>query len=1277
MTNLQTLSNTTNVDTFVLLGETQCVLRNTKKNIKYIIHTADIHIRRTNERLEEYKQVFANLQSDLNSLDINSDNSLIVICGDIFHDKELLSPQSVELCKEFFNMLSSITNIIVIPGNHDIVENNQNINSLKAVINKYFQSKNKIYYIDENKNYIYNNLILSNTNVFANKVTEYIQTDKYSDKLIIQLYHGIVLGCVNDSNSFLGDDKNFRLSDFRKYNKDGLILLGDIHKYQKLDEHCCYSGSLIQQNRGESINKGYVLWDVENKTSMFRKIKNDYGFVKITIDKDGKINNDINFDELPKFTKLNIISKSTDINHLDNIYKLCDNKKTKIIEKNQYFDMSEHNLNTTLEVNGKQNNMSLTNKIDLTNILLDFIKKDDKTINKSIENKIKILVDNIKFVEISVKNIKLKTLKFTNFMKYGENNVINFENLTEFYAIFAKNSAGKSSLYDCILYSIYGESSRGSAYDLINKDSKYMETEIVLYVNDIEYKITRKISKQSEKNQTIKTDVLNICENNINITYDIRKSSKIIEEKICPYNEFVRNSIVAQHIDVNFMNLSPREKINYLSNISRLEVIKQISNDCNVILKSKKKEYMVKSNELEKYNYYKKNNDDDINTIYSKKYNKKDNKENNMIVDIKKFIEQKIKLHKENKENIIQKIKDNKLNLDTINRNISINEYEITNLYNELNKYKIKNMDINDDIDIDKIFEDKEILENKKFNIESELDKLNDRQLFLYCDMRMKNYEQINRDFNKKQKDKINTINKIISSKQKILWNDITFDINKYDKNRIIENIKKSNVTLNEYNKDINSFKNKLKDLDKIIKQKVNKVVFNINEYNDNILKKEILQDKLLNNNNDLEKLNESYKNMSEYKYDKNCKYCLENNITKQKIFIESMIKDKNNEIKENKINLENSNKYIKSQKEIKDKYDDYINKIDLINNTRNEIEDIKKNIELILMKIYKEESLIKINTDILNKIKLYENNEDINRDIEIEQNKLDEINDMVCTEYEYYLQMNKDYNKIIEEINKLNNELSKINKDITDVNKLIDNYNNYKNDIYNYNLINKQIDKLNDILIKEKNNLDKIKHYIIKKEDELNENLKNINKCIFDRETYNNLFIELEIQNKEIEEYEIINNVICNEDLITKLLKNNIIPQIQTLMNNILLNCASYQIEILYNKDNIEIYKKENGSDTITNIATCGGFERHTLNLLFRIIFSQISGLIRTNYIIIDECFDSSDITNKEKIKNIIEYMKSKYKWGIIISHDVFVKDNFEKEFVIQYKDNKPYVNI
>jgi DNA repair exonuclease SbcCD ATPase subunit len=179
------------------------------------------------------------------------------------------------------------------------------------------------------------------------------------------------------------------------------------------------------------------------------------------------------------------------------------------------------------------------------------------------------------------------------------------------------------------------------------------------------------------------------------------------------------------------------------------------------------------------------------------------------------------------------------------------------------------------------------------------------------------------------------------------------------------------------------------------------------------------------------------------------------------------------------------------------------------------------------------------------------------------------------------------------------------------------------------------------------------------------------------DKEIYKTLFDEIEKINKELHEYELIKQYICNDDLTSKIYKNNIIPQIQQLINSILATFTTYQIEIHYDKDEIEIYKKENGSDTITNIDTCGGFERHTLNLLFRMIFSQISGLVRLNFLIIDECIDSCDINNKEKIKNIINYMKSKYKWGMIISHDYYVKDNFDKELTIQHINDKPYINV
>lgn len=1228
-------------------------LNNNGKNIRYIVHLADIHIRRTNERLEEYIQVFSNLEKDLNKRDLDNSNSLIVICGDVFHDKELLSPISVELCKNFINMLSNITNIIVIPGNHDIVENNQNINSLSAVISKYFQSKNKIYYIDDNSNYIYNNLILSNTNVFSNKVTEYIETDKYSDKIIIQLYHGIILGCQNESNSFLGDDKNFRLGDFRKYNKNGYILLGDIHKHQYLDNRCCYSGSLIQQNKGESTEKGYVLWDLRKDKSKFIKIDNDYGYLKVVIDKDGKTNCDLQ--NIPKYTKLNIISQTTKLEHIDNFCKII-NKKSKIIEKNQYFDMSDNSLNTTLEINGKKNNLTLTNKDNLYKLILDGIKHIDNNITKSINDKIKGLIDDIKFTDISIKNIKLKTLKFSNFMKYGENNIISFDKFDNFYAIFAKNSTGKSTLYDSILYSIFGISSRGSAYDMINKDSKSMETEIILNINEIEYKIIRKISKHNEKSQTIKTDLLNIFENNINIAYDVRKSCKIIEEKICSYEEFIRNSIIAQHIDVNFMNQSSKEKINYLSNISRLEVIKQITTNCNSMLRSCKRDYMQNKNKLIKFKEY---------DLIGK----------NNLIEIKTNIELSLKEYLDDKKNILNKIYDIELKLNEINKSLIIDEHNKTNLESELKK--IKNLKYDTDTNIIKFIEQHYILESKKEDILFRLEDIDNKKFLVECDMKMGDYEVKNIIYQDMKNKKIDEINKTIKSKQKLLWNDNTFYYDEYDKLEILDKIKESNKLKDKYSNELKEIENTIINLNKIIKQKVNNIDFSVDKYNENIYEQNKIKNIIDNLNDNIDNMNESYLKLKLHKYDPKCKYCVENSITKQKILIENMIKKKNQEILNNKNKLDKINKDLIQMNVIKIKYDEYINKIADINDAKNDIEDLDKDIEVLKMKIDKEDNNIKINNDIIRKIKLYKNNKIINTEIDKLLKKIDYIKNEKCEEYAKYLEMKSQYNIFIETINDLNYKLVYINKEY-DINKnIIDEYDKYKNNIHNVMMINRKIREIDNRLnnkIEKRNNLIRD---INNNKREL-ENIENkLIKCNIDMEYFNSLFIELETQNKDINEYEIISKFVCDDELITKILKNNIIPHIETLINNILLNCSSYQLSFQFYKDNIEIYKRENNSNTITNISTCGGFERHVLNLLFRIVFSEITGLIKTDFIIVDECFDSSDMNNKEKIKNIIDYMKSKYKWGIIISHDYYVKDNFDKEIVIQNKDGRPYIDI
>ena len=51
------------------------------------------------------------------------------------------------------------------------------------------------------------------------------------------------------------------------FNDHDYALLGDIHKPQFLDQDrkVGYCGSTIQQNFGESQDKGYMLWEIQDK----------------------------------------------------------------------------------------------------------------------------------------------------------------------------------------------------------------------------------------------------------------------------------------------------------------------------------------------------------------------------------------------------------------------------------------------------------------------------------------------------------------------------------------------------------------------------------------------------------------------------------------------------------------------------------------------------------------------------------------------------------------------------------------------------------------------------------------------------------------------------------------------------------------------------------------------------------------------------------------------------------------------------------------------------
>ena len=94
--------------------------------IKKIVHLADIHIR-TMRLHDEYTEVFKKLFSDLTNMlsDYQREEIRIVIAGDLVHQKIVISNEQLILGTWLLRKLEEIAPVILIAGNHDLLENNK------------------------------------------------------------------------------------------------------------------------------------------------------------------------------------------------------------------------------------------------------------------------------------------------------------------------------------------------------------------------------------------------------------------------------------------------------------------------------------------------------------------------------------------------------------------------------------------------------------------------------------------------------------------------------------------------------------------------------------------------------------------------------------------------------------------------------------------------------------------------------------------------------------------------------------------------------------------------------------------------------------------------------------------------------------------------------------------------------------------------------------------------------------------------------------------------
>ncbi len=240
-------------------------------NIEVIFHLGDIHIPGNPDREEEYETV---LNRTVEIIKKETRSKMVVICGDLFHDKTKPYQEANILARKFMKNLGDVCDTVIIQGNHDVnIDNESRKDSIKATLCE-LETQNKIYYLTENEQYKINDINFILTKMNNQNVTPI--KNKLESELYIGLYHGTLYKSSTDEGYEFKDEEKIKASDFKDYD---IVMLGDIHKYQFMNKEktIAYSGSLIQQNFGESINyHGMILWNLKNKSSEFIEVPNDY-----------------------------------------------------------------------------------------------------------------------------------------------------------------------------------------------------------------------------------------------------------------------------------------------------------------------------------------------------------------------------------------------------------------------------------------------------------------------------------------------------------------------------------------------------------------------------------------------------------------------------------------------------------------------------------------------------------------------------------------------------------------------------------------------------------------------------------------------------------------------------------------------------------------------------------------------------------------------------------------------------------------------------------------
>tara|TARA_B110000211_G_scaffold52569_1_gene58002 strand:- start:5397 stop:9479 length:4083 start_codon:yes stop_codon:yes gene_type:complete len=1327
----------------------------TKKIVTKIIHLSDIHIRTGNSlycRYLEYLDVIKKLIISLKKHDY--DNTIVIITGDIFHHKNLIESYGIDLFNELIINLTKLTTVYLIRGNHDYrqdyspsVMDDINIELISSLISKY----TNVHYLNETGLYeigdilvglvtIQDTLKTGDTSGKVDKLPDFPWTEK-KYKHTVALYHGIV---VSNEKTIYKDP--IKIEWINNYD---FGLLGDIHKQQiynsswnndgyyeiknKDELMWGYSGSLIQQNFGESINKhGYLLWDLDNYKVYSEDIENKTIYCNLYYKNDKWITKII--DNKFKECFINFNEYLNNNQHIKNIniqIKNNENESYKITEilksKNvKCLIMSNKIINDTMNNDDKTNQFKSNTIQEYTSLetWYEFVEKNITLENKDvldkfnwkniIKNPDSLLIDTGDIPESIIEKVNKKNKTITNnigqyitardeitssnllelkyitwdwVLCYKNDCYFNFENMDKNVMLLnAENGFGKSSFLEIICFGLFGTSipsrhnKQFSSSIICNKKPKGVSSKImtIFKLNNKEYMLLRMFGYKSNDvnklDQKVELYHINKTGGSDNLV-SLHSGATAVNDWINIYignsKTFFQSCMHTQNSDNDLFSMSYNDQRNLMDKSLSLQSINILMN----IFKESKASYTTIISHISTLNT--------------------DAKMNHEIVDEEEL---NILLNECNNLNV---------EIDTIDNKISSNKFP--------SEIKESDLNLDESIISEKIVKLKKDTKDKEFKNISDILKYYG-QLSSVINQYKGNFKYYNID--------INNGDNRISDSESLLWNDICSNIREICERVLsteilkltdIESEKKliENYFINIDNNNYESINiNEIEELRELKEVKNKKLQLLTNTSKDILFRKSeiiitISKDEVSQKLEKYEKMKTNYKKKKQLLH--NNKLCLK--------FFETKLSEINEIIKDIKYTTIQIKKINESEYPFNPECECCKKqpwKIQLC-----ELENNLKNLQISKLNSEKE---IKEKEKELN-----QDQEKIIKNIEKLEKWFLNYEELKTNEFSYNKQLKliikkenleKEYQENDINSNKLNTDIKIIEEKLNDINlKLvhqswIERKTNNANDLVNYNIFKTKLLEEWDVIIHYYNYLNKIindndentknlelliywnKILNIKPHWELINNLKSglkskrryyqniTNKYISLKKSYE-IYIEdckkmeryekiLTILKDKLEGVEILSEMFNNFRLW--LYKEKLFPLILNKINTIIENMSKddelLQLDIVWSGEVFNWFIIHNDNKIVINKAS--GYQKFIIDLGMRITLSSIGvSSLKCNQLFIDEGFSSCDQDHLSKIPLFLNSLLNVYSSILVVSHIQDIKNCSSTSYDIERDNN------